>query len=261
MNFTSAEFGMLNQHQRATELRFLEHADLFEETALIVGVTDAGNGQVDLVFDRSIFYPKGGGQAADVGSITLKGDRLPVVGVSLDTEGRIHHSCIWGAGLLPDAGDIAQLNVEKSLRVLHSRSHSAGHLIDIALQLTESPLRPMKANHAPGDSWIKFDARGVLLSTDALGNLGGQLSSQIARIRVQNPAIFAETLDSVTAEVRGFSAPAGKLPRVVTFAGYEQFSRGCGGTHVSSVDKIGEVAISRLSLKKGVLTVNYRLLD
>ncbi len=258
-HFEYANFDPLLEHMRETELKYHTEPKLMELSATLLGFHVPETGKIDLVFDRSIFYPKGGGQPADLGTIHIRGETHNVLNVTLSPKGQVIHTCSWPEGTLPHEGESALLTVDNERRLLHARSHTAGHLIDLALQLSEFPLSPIKANHAPGESWVKFDAKERQLSAQELTSLGNQIESFINRICERGALITAKKLDPVEATVRGIEAPPGKSPRVVTIEGYDDYARGCGGTHVESTNQIGDITISRVGLKKSVLTITYQI--
>jgi Ser-tRNA(Ala) deacylase AlaX len=119
-----------------TEMLYLDDTYLFGANAIIRRATLLEDGTTDVEFDRTVFYPQGGGQPCDHGIIATSTGRATISKVSLDAEGIIHH-----VGTLEgkvETEQSANLAIDPERRTLNARNHSAGHLIDIAV--TESGL-------------------------------------------------------------------------------------------------------------------------
>ena len=125
--------------------------------------------------------------------------------------------------------------VDEPRRALHTRLHSAGHLIGNAGETLG--WMPIKAHHWPGEGKITF-IRGETAQAIDAETLQQQINQWIAADYPRHM-----TLDEGIREV-GF----GELP---TYA--------CGGTHVQTLGELGEVTILALSEKKGALSVRYSL--
>ena len=87
---------------------------------------------------QTILYPQGGGQPSDTGSIALAGQE-PTFTVSLvrkTEDGRILH---FGKLSDPDTffveGQSVVQRVDGAKRDYHSRLHTGGHIVGLAMQL------------------------------------------------------------------------------------------------------------------------------
>ncbi len=111
--------------------------------------------------------------------------------------------------------------MDDAARRLHSRLHSAGHLIGLAGE--GAGWHPIKAHHWPGEGRITFTATA--------------------------PAIVPEA-SALLATIAGWQAE--NLPRHLAYEdGLRQVRFGplpaypCGGTHVASLSELGVVTITR----------------
>jgi alanyl-tRNA synthetase len=178
-------------------------------------------GCFDIELDASLFHPQGGGQPADKGWI---GD-APVL--SVFNEG----DRVWHRTSLPvDPGQV-NIRIDRELRALHSRWHSAGHLIGYAGEMHS--WLPVKAHHWPGEGRITFAGTGALPQASVLeGKIAGWVEENLSR--------NTEFVDGKR-QVRFGNLPA----------------YGCGGTHTATTGEIGLIALTNIKIKKGQLMVSY----
>src|SRR5690606_16094936 len=85
-----------------------------------------------IILSQTCFYPGGGGQPCDLGRIEWPEGALELTEVTKDANGIVSHVGKL-EGVLPDVGSMVQCQVEAARRSLNSRLHSAGHLIDLAV--------------------------------------------------------------------------------------------------------------------------------
>lgn len=193
--------------------------------ATITHCTAEPDGRYAITLERTLFHPQGGGQPSDSG--TLGG--IPVESVMTRGEEVVHIV----AQPLP-VGETTQC-VDAAVRHLHSRLHSAGHMIGQAGETFG--WRPVKAHHWPNEGRITFAAgEGGTLPEAA------QLLAIIRQWQNDNLARRID-FDGGLRQV-GF----GDLP------GYP-----CGGTHVARLSELGEVVITQVKMKKGQMVVSYTL--
>ncbi|USW94668.1 alanyl-tRNA editing protein [Pseudomonas proteolytica] len=181
--------------------------------------------QFAVVLQSTIFHPQGGGQPFDTGWL---GDSN-VLKVVQEAERIVHYVD------RPVALGTVQARVDSQRRTLHTRLHSAGHLIGNAGETLG--WMPIKAHHWPGEGKISF-IRGESAQDMEADALQEQVNQWIGADLPRHM-----TLDGSTREV-GF----GDLPAYA-----------CGGTHVQALAQVGQVTILGLSEKKGTLSVRYSL--
>eukprot|EP00917_Polyrhabdina_sp_WS-2016_P008775 GHVP01019551.1.p1 GENE.GHVP01019551.1~~GHVP01019551.1.p1 ORF type:complete len:168 (-),score=22.20 GHVP01019551.1:124-627(-) len=115
-----------------TDLVYLASNDALTTNAKVLQF-DKGESNT-LVLDRTVFHPQGGGQPSDVGVIEgSDGQIFLVERVSIDK----NSGCVIHSGKSSESfevGSIVQLKVSAETRSLHTRLHSAGHLLDLAVK-------------------------------------------------------------------------------------------------------------------------------
>jgi Ser-tRNA(Ala) deacylase AlaX len=135
----------------------------------------------------------------------------------------------------PLAPGPATARVDEQRRALHTRLHSAGHLIGNVGETLG--WMPIKAHHWPGEGKITFIRGEAAQSMDA-ETIQQQVNQWIAADYPRHM-----NLEDGTRHV-GF----GQLPAYA-----------CGGTHVQTLGELGRVTILALSEKKGALSVRYEI--
>ena len=82
-----------------TILLYLEDTYLFQETANIVESGKNENGKY-IILDKTIFYPQGGGQPTDTGTIQNENAQFDVSMVRMDENGIVYHYGEYSMGRL-----------------------------------------------------------------------------------------------------------------------------------------------------------------
>lgn len=105
-----------------TELLFQTDSYLKEFDATVVEVNHQ---ETAIVLDRTAFYPGGGGQPNDVGTILVANVAIPVARVKTQ-EGKVWH---WLSGALPAVGAVVKGQIDWDNRYKLMRTHTALHLL------------------------------------------------------------------------------------------------------------------------------------
>jgi len=118
-------------HIMDTKLLYMEDMQVLTCPAIIQEVKEA-QGKHILILDQTVFYPQGGGQPYDTGIISNQSSSLKVEEVRF-IDGQVHHIGLLEHGKFQD-GSAIQCAVDKNRRILHTRLHSAGHIVDMGLK-------------------------------------------------------------------------------------------------------------------------------
>lgn len=206
-----------------TERLFFTHDHLTAELEVLSCTPHDDHYAVTL--QSTIFHPQGGGQPFDTGWL---GDSQ-VLRVIQEADRVVHYV----AHAVAPGPIIARVDAPR--RALHSRLHSAGHLIGNVGETLG--WLPIKAHHWPGEGKVTF-IRGENAQTMEAEAIQQQINQLISADYPRHMG-----LQDGTREV-GF----GELPAYA-----------CGGTHVQALGELGQVTILALSEKKGALSVRYTL--
>ena len=126
------------------------------DSATVIGLRVA-EGAAFVRLDHTCFYPQGGGQPSDRGTLLTENGEFNVVKVVRNNGGVIEHQLeINDPESLPSEGSTVRLFVDASVRELHSRYHSAGHLLDVISAQLGYSWTPSSAKHFPGDAYVSY---------------------------------------------------------------------------------------------------------
>lgn len=233
-----------------TELVYMSAPDEIEIGATVSSV-ETENGGVALILDRTPFYPQGGGQPSDVGTIEGDGFTFSVRKAVL-VDGVVHHQGIAIEGE-PVPGP-ARARIDAESRVRHTALHSGGHLIMTAMfELTG--LRAVKGYHFPDGSYVEFDGT---LDEQSKAELVEALQRRIDEMVAADEEVLVESTTVGALEEAGVFMPTGvpadKPTRVVTTCGYRS---PCGGTHVARTGELAGLRVRRVKSKSGRTRVAY----
>jgi len=238
-----------------TDLFYLVDFDVEECDTTIVSIEHLDGGLSDVVLEKTCFYPRGGGQDWDEGTISTAGSSINVSEVRLDLDGNIHHLGMIMGGVF-SAGDTVSCKVDHERRLINTRLHSAGHVIDMAIDSLGLDWVATKGQHYPDLSAVEYSGTWEPEKSEELKlSIQNEANKFIAR-GTQNSLRFmpVDEMQSVCRHVPE-NIPKNKPARVVIYG--DDFGIPCGGTHVRNLEQIGSVAVPKLKAKKGVIRVNY----
>jgi alanyl-tRNA synthetase len=225
----------------ATIKRFYLEPDLERTSANILSIQNDG-GRHALVLDSTIFYPEGGGQPCDRGSI----NGADVMDVQ-EKEGIVYHYTD-ASGLEPGP---AELVLDAGRRRDFSTQHTAQHLLSATfLRLLGAPTVSMHL----GDEYCSIDVDIAEISIQDLETVEEAVCDIIEN---DYPTMVhlcpPENIESFPLRKR---PPAGEsIIRVLEIDGYDYSP--CAGTHLPSTARIGILRILGTEKYKGMNRVSF----
>ncbi len=228
-----------------TEHLYREDAYLRSSEATVSEITPEGG----IILDRTCFYPNGGGQPGDCGSLELEdGTRIPVA-TTVYSKDRTQIVHVPAEGTqLPEAlnaGTKVIAHIDWETRYKRMRVHTALHLLSVVL-----PFPVTGGQISDGTGRLDFDIPEATLDKEELTQkLQDLISGDHA---ITQEWITDEELESNPGLVKTMSVkpPMGsgrvRLIRIGTGIDLQP----CGGTHVSQTAQIGKAAITKIE-KKG----------
>src|SRR5205809_7066241 len=117
----------------ATERLYYSDSHLLEFDASVVDVSERDDGAIAITLDRTAFYPTGGGQPNDTGTL---GEARVVDCIDLEAEGVLH--VVQGA--VPQVGDTVHGSIDALRRLDHMQQHTGQHILSAAfVKLFDAP--------------------------------------------------------------------------------------------------------------------------
>jgi len=237
-----------------TTLHYLGAPLCYEIGATVTEIVQRG-ARTTIVLDATIFYPQGGGQPCDVGTIRGRTLVFEVDSVT-QADGRVlHEGCVLDG--TADAGDAVSLSIDIKRRHTNSARHSGGHLLLNAMRDAGRTLVATKGYHFPDGPYVEF--AGPVPETER-DSLRERLQREIDRLISLDLPIVAMMIEPSEVRAIGAHVPANvaldRPTRVVTIDG---FSQPCGGTHVRSTGELRGLRVEKIRSKKGDTRVSYAI--
>jgi len=205
--------------------------------ATVIAVDDRG-----VRLDRTVFYPTGGGQPGDCGTLTLADGRIVAVADTVKADDDIAH--VLAAGAAPPAvGDKVVGIVDWDRRYRHMRMHTALHVMSAVIKgdVTGGQVNADKSR-------LDFNLGGEVPTKEFVT---GEVNRLIALDRGVVPRwITDEELAARPELVKTMSvrppSGAGRV-RLLEIDGIDL--QACGGTHVARTGEIGRVECVKVENK------------
>ena len=243
-----------------TELAYLANEDAAytrQFTAKVVALPPGG-----VVLDRTFFYPAGGGQQADHGTLVSRtGNSYPVVDVTKSGAAAVHRVRRPAGGALPfQPGEEVEGQIDWERRHRHMRLHTGQHLLSaLIFQRTGARTREATMSGSGGtvdlEQALPGDVRPESLASEA-----NAILSEGRQVTIRH--VSREEWEKNPTPRSGLVAlPRHVDPvRIVEIAGIDACP--CGGTHVRSTAEVGALALDApVPLAFGAVRVPFRLVD
>lgn len=220
-----------------TKELFREDGYLKQCDAVVVSVSDNG-----ISVDQTVFYPNGGGQPGDSGTLTrADGSELSIVDTYKNRDSG-EHMHIIADGEMPQVGEAVSLELDWARRHRHMRMHSCMHMLCavIPAEVTGGSIRDDSARldfnlpEPPDKAHIEAELNR-LIEADHPMSLRWISDEEMA----QQPELV---------RTMSVKPPTGSgQVRLVEFHGADL--QPCGGTHVASSGEIGKVRVQSIKSK------------
>ena len=226
-----------------TERLYYSDSHLIEFDARVVDVTDRVSGWTAVVLDRTAFYPTGGGQPGDTG--TLNGARV-VECIDDGDKGVLH--VVQGVAPMRDAA--VHGRVDWSRRLDHMQQHTGQHILSQAfVTLFNAATKSFRVMEASCEIDIELNnptteiiERGVELANNVVWE------DRTITIHNVTPDEAAEL------PLRKQTAREGEL-RLIEIEGFDLTP--CGGTHAYRTGEVGMIAVRSWERAKGLTRIEF----
>lgn len=235
-----------------TKLIYLEDFNLLASDAKILQIAQE-NGKKIVILDQTIFYPQGGGQPYDKGIIEGPSGKFLVEEVRF-ADGIVKHIGSFVFGNFQVDENIKCL-VDEPRRALHSRIHSAGHVVDMAVTALKLNWVPGKGYHFPEGPYVEYAGSLNGMDKEKLKTDIENLCNKFVNENRETKLLFMdkEKMKEVCHFVPDY-IPEGKPARAVM---YGDFGVPCGGTHVGHLGDIRKITIRKIKAEGENIRVGY----
>jgi alanyl-tRNA synthetase len=219
--------------QAGFRTRFVGYETTEAETVL--RVAERADGWVLAKLEESPFYPEGGGQVSDTGTVETPSGRARVVDVyRLGEDQALALEPVEGE-LGP--GESVRASVARAKRLATMRNHTATHLLHAALR-ERLGTHVRQAGSYVGPDKLRFDfTHGERLSDAELGDVEGRVAGWIS---ANHPVRAIETTRDEAERLGAMALFGEKYGDCVRMVEIEAVSRElCGGTHVAATSELG----------------------
>jgi misacylated tRNA(Ala) deacylase len=224
------------------------------ERAMRAKVVDSNRDDGRVLLDRTVFYPGGGGQPHDVGSLAVGDDRIDVTRVTQDSRGVWH----W-LDVLPPIGTEVVGEIDWDRRYTLMRTHTAMHaMCGVVWERFRSPVTG--GNMIPGEGRLDFEIPEW--DPEDRAPIEAELNRQLELVRRvevsfldraeadQDPSLIRTKVSLLPASLTEV--------RVIDIVGLDR--QADGGTHVDSTGEVGAVRITKTESKgKGFRRIRFSL--
>ena len=233
-------------------LESIEAAYLEEFTAKVIAIDEK-----KIILDQTLFYPLGGGQNWDLGTLNGPNGTMNVI----EVRGRdaIHHTVEDIFDL--SVGDEVTGKIDFERRYAHMKMHTAQHLVSgIAYEMFDGVRTVGNQIHTEQS---RIDFKPIQFDQDMLTRLQNTVNEKIQQgLEVTDSEMTRTEINAIMPEER---TNMDLLPsfindlRVVSIGNQEDLCP-CAGTHVRNISEIGGIKfIGKKSKGKGTQRVTYKL--
>jgi misacylated tRNA(Ala) deacylase len=221
------------------ELLFQKDAYLKSTEAIVTNISDNG-----FLLDKTVFYPLGGGQPGDQGTLTCAdGVEVKIINtLKGESFGEVLHVLEEG-NAFPNIGDTVTVTLDWDLRYKYMRFHTAMHVLCSLIEgdVTGGNLSADKAR-------LDFNLPDEFPSKD-------ELTDNLRAIVENNHPVSIRWITDAELDlepdlVRTMSVQpprgSGKV-RLLDIEGIDL--QPCGGTHLKSTSEIGKMIVSKIENK------------
>ena len=161
-------------------------------------------------------------------------------------------------------GSKVECHIDEQKRRLYARVHSAGHLLDVAMNKAgRSDLKPGKGFHQPVGAYVEYAGNIEAKDREALLKALNDHCKALIETTPDDRSVFKKmcTYEEAGDELKNAGGvpsyiPQGKPLRVLKLVDDDNGCP-CGGTHVQHVKDIVEVNVSKIQKKGKNVRVSY----
>ncbi len=226
-----------------TERLYYQDSHLIEFKALVSEVTERVSGWTAVTLDRTAFYPTGGGQPSDTG--TINGQQV-LECIDDDANGVLHVI----QGRAPKVGAQVKGRVDWPRRLDHMQQHTGQHILSQAfVTLFNAPTRSFRV--LSDSCEIDVDLKNP---SDEVIERAVELANNVIWEDRQVTIRSATAEEAAQLPLRKEPAREGEL-RLIEIEGFDLTP--CGGTHAYRTGEVGLIAVRHWEQAKGLTRIEW----
>ncbi len=217
-----------------TELLYPTDAYIQTFTATVIGHVEGG-----VMLDRTAFYPGGGGQPCDVGTLTAENHTWSVTKVQ-KVAGEVVH---FMEGELPAVGTAVSGQLDWTRRYQLMRTHTAMHILcgvvfrDYGAQVTGGNMDPLQGRM---DFEFETMRQELVAEIEAAINKEVQMAREV-RVKILPRAEAFQIPDLIRTKINLLPEGIAEV-RTVELVGLDL--QADGGTHVANTREVGRLRVA-----------------
>ncbi len=206
--------------------------------------TVIAKGESFVVLDQTAFYPEGGGQECDIGTLTYK-DKTFTINKVLRESGDVKHF-IAETEKLPEIGESVNCKIDWERRFTHMRYHTAIHVLSTYMK-EKYNAEVVGNNISTRNGRVDFNFENALTEQQLKS-----IEEDVNKIIAQNLPVTINFMPREEAkkflEEKGYQIDyiemvpkSVKIFRIISVDDYDHAS--CAGTHVANTKEIGKIRV------------------
>ncbi|PSP33663.1 alanine--tRNA ligase, partial [Halobacteriales archaeon QH_10_70_21] len=220
-----------------TEKLFYEDPERTDFEAVVLDVIERDDGEYDVVLDQTMFYPEGGGQPADVGTLSTDDVTVSVTDVQ-EVDGVVLHR----TNGTPGKGEFVRGQIDGTRRKRLMQHHTATHIVGYAArQVLGDHVR--QAGAQKGTDSSRLDVRHYeRVDREAVRRIE-RVANDVVTDNVPVEQEWPQRHEAE--EEHGFDLYQGGIPpgEQVRLIHVDDDVQACGGTHVTRSGDVGVIRI------------------
>src|SRR5687767_995217 len=226
-----------------TDRLYHNDSHLIEFEARVTDKTDRVSGWTAVTLDRTAFYPTGGGQPSDTGTL----DHNRVIACIDDEENGVLHVM---QGRAPEVGATVRGRVDWPRRLDHIQQHTGQHILSQAfVTLFNAPTRGFRIM----DGVCEIDVE-IANPTNEVIERAVELANNVIWEDRQVTTQTVTPEEAARLPLRKDSARHGEL-RLIEIEGFDLTP--CGGTHAYRTGEVGLIAVRSWERAKGLTRIEF----
>jgi Ser-tRNA(Ala) deacylase AlaX len=224
-----------------TKQKYYSDPYTIESTAKILSV-EPQDKLVNVILDQTIFYPEGGGQPSDRG--TIGNAKVEYVRMQ---NGEIVHQVTGEV----QTGEAVKIAIDWAFRYKHMKIHTAGHLLHDVIMTMVKDIVPRRGGHGK-KAFLEYT--GIIDPT-----MKEKIEEEVNRVAQQELDVVTKesSYEELAKECQFLPSnlPKDKPLRMIKIGDFPSMPD--GGVQVKNTSELGKIWIANITVTDGITNVRY----